>query len=236
MKIEFTCSEETIVKWFPPLPAKKVIPEWYKNLDLYLPGTKNALANIDARVRCLDMGNHSPFTVKACIPILDYLTSGYVLRMPADVLLTPDEKNDFYWFTQNDYAVKIGNHVYGQCPVEIDGEKKNYFKIEQPWLIKTPPGYSCLFYQPFYEMEDRYTLLPAIVDTDKYDMPVFFPGFFKTKQPFKLNAGDPFVVVMPFKRDDWTMEVSTKPKSVSVINYLFERAYKTFFHSSKKFN
>jgi hypothetical protein len=49
-------------KEYLPTPAKLNIPEWYKNLT------------------------HTPIqkTIKGCMPFLDTLTTGYILKMPVD--------------------------------------------------------------------------------------------------------------------------------------------------------
>lgn len=50
-----------------------------------------------------------------------------------------------------------------------------FHKIKNPWTIITPPGYSCLFVSPLNNSDDRFTILPGIVDTDKYTLEVNFP-------------------------------------------------------------
>ena len=51
-------------------------------------------------------------------------------------------------------------------------------KWVNPYVIKTPPGYSVLITQPFHR-ESVFTILPGIVDTDKYKSQVHFPFVLK---------------------------------------------------------
>jgi hypothetical protein len=57
-----------------PIPSKLNIPDWYKNLE-------HTISNR---------------TVKGCMPFLDTLTAGYLLKMPQDFYLrhNVDNKND----------------------------------------------------------------------------------------------------------------------------------------------
>ena len=41
MKIEFTCYDESIAKNYPPIPASKIIPDWYKKIPLDLDYDEN---------------------------------------------------------------------------------------------------------------------------------------------------------------------------------------------------
>ena len=56
--------------------------------------------------------------------------------------------------------------------VHIDGVKKGYYKVTLPWRIKTPQGYSSLISEspPLLRFKNDYTVMPAIIDTDEYDL------------------------------------------------------------------
>ena len=58
-----------------PEPAKKIIPEWYKKMANYHEGAFN-----------------KP-TIKKCLPILDALSMGYIVRLAWDVYVHKT-KND----------------------------------------------------------------------------------------------------------------------------------------------
>jgi hypothetical protein len=228
--VEFSTLDEVALKAFHPLPAAAAIPDWYRALPL----ADSAGCSYKKQYQ----HNNTRFSVKGCVPVLDYLTSGYVLRLHSDVGFTVEEVNgeEHVWWYTGDVPNFISTHNHVQCPTLIDGKKKTYIKFALPWVIKTPPGYSCLFYQPEYMFNEHFRLLPAIVDCDTYDQQVNFPCYMLKEGSFKLDAGTPLVVVLPYKRDDWDSKITlaTKANPNLVIRY-FERGYKKLFHSKKSF-
>lgn len=236
MEIKFICLDKTVASVFPPLPAKKVIPEWYKNISYY---TKNKKANAAEMV--VNNDTTPGLSIKACMPFLDYLSSGYVLRYPADIALTAlpiNEHNAIPWYWRTKCAegtIGCGYHPQEQLPIEINGINHNYIKIMNPWVVKTPPGYSCFFYQPL-DFDSPLQLFSGIVDTDTFDMPINFPGFIKKEGDYTLKGGDPLMVVFPFKRDSWSMKVSVgEIKHLPKVMLFLERGYKNLFHKPKKY-
>ena len=91
-----------------------------------------------------------------------------------------------------------------------EDETKVTIKILSPWLIKTPPGYSCLFVPPLNHSNLPFRPLSGVVDTDKYsELPINFPSIpkkFPEKQKIKvIPVGTPIVMIIPFKRESWKM-------------------------------
>jgi len=229
-------------KDFPPLPMKQHLPSWYKQMGSYVHGGPDA-----ARWRnVMDSGN--PFTVKRCVPVQDYLTSGYMIRNCVDVMIsrnTATDPEDVQWFLPSNFEMHrvFGTHTHGQCPVKMQGKDRHYIKLMSPWIIKTPPGYSCLFYQNFYLQEERFALFPAIVDTDTYDHAIGFPGYVTdAEMDFRIEAGTPLMSVFPFKRDEWQAQIgsdlvlSEDSKASMHFKQYFENVYRNLFHSKKRYD
>jgi hypothetical protein len=99
--------------------------------------------------------------------------------------------------------------------------------------VKTPPGYSCLFIQPFYNFKHEWLLFPAIVDTDRHDVAVHFPGYTRSKEKTVIEEGQPLMQVIPFKRDEWKMSTNLQETTKSKLDS--EHNYQNTFHSKKKF-
>jgi hypothetical protein len=219
MKIEFTCTDPAVKEHFDVKPANKIIPEWYKDLptrDMY---NRNQLPNI-----------------KECMPAQDMMMSGYIIFNTFEFILYPiASKGIEHYDALTHNPTHISSHLYEQCPVKLQGQRKNYFKISNPWRIETPPGYSCLIMQPFYHFDERFQLLPGIVDTDRHDMAVDLPGYMISQNPITVESGTPIAQVIPFKRDEWTMETSVKPRQTSRLSFAFSSAYRRIFHSKKIF-
>lgn len=233
MKISFSCDNEDVAKYFPPLPAEEMRPEWYKKLPFYFNGHK-----LDAKEMAMLELRHQSMTMKACVPVRDYMSQGYILRYPADIIVTPeqiDEEHGWWVQTAKTGVAKCTPHGYEQCPVHIKNRKNVYLKVEQPWVVRTPPGYSCFFYQPDFFFEDKIKLFPAVVDTDDFPAPINFPGVVLSDTTFTLNAGDPMMVVLPFKRESWEHEIGVAPKPTNPADAFLQLGYKKLFHKKKSY-
>ena len=152
--ITFSAHEDYVaIKEDYPIPIKLNIPKWFKNL------------------------NHSSEikTVKGCMPFLDTLTSGYLLKMPQDfhirhnVVNKEGRQDSFFKFgldqeqkVLNYKAVNLNsNNLQTHSIDQLEGSpfiKKNkelsFYKILNPWKIKTPKGYSCLI-RPIHKLQRK---------------------------------------------------------------------------------
>ena len=202
-KIEFSCPKEyLLLKEDYPQPIKINIPKWFKTLD------NSEKAN----------------TVKKCMPFLEALTTGYVLKIPKDLYIEhnviDNEGKRFSNIRTENHDEGLNLNKSGQWPHGVDQVKgspllnKNLnfgvHKIMNPWVIKTPPGYSCLFVSPLNNTDDRFSIISGIVETDTYEGEINFPIVFNGDKYPVLNTtllkGTPYVQVIPFKRDNWVME------------------------------
>jgi hypothetical protein len=232
MNIEFFTDNELALKHYPPILANKMIPTWYENTDTMIKG-----ARIDCKYFS-ESKSDTPFTIKSCIPVKDYITSGYFIQAFTDVLITPEQTDDGLeaWWAKSMQPKTIDHHPHAQCPIKLGKGKNVYIKYNNPWTIKTPPGYSCMFYQPEYFFNENIKFFPGIVDTDKFDIPVNFPGIVLAKETFTLKAGTPIMAVFPFKRDDWVSKVGFKKLNTSsALRTKLFGAYLKLFHSQKSY-
>ena len=216
-KIKFIAHENYVnLNNYHPEPIKLNIPEWYKKLG-HTPPLK---------------------TVKGCMPFLDTLTTGYLLRTAQDYGVKHNvyneniKQNDTYLeasdvrpeFCQIHHLNLFTKQSSGQYhPVEqVEGAPFNernknlpVLKFFNPWIIKTSPGYSCLFVPPLNNSDDRFSIIPGIVDTDTFPNEINFPFIINgDKYPSLetiIKAGTPYVQVIPFKRESWKMEIIGLP-------------------------
>ena len=213
---------------YTPKPASSFIPNWYKDLESYLNGKKKPTGN-----------GKSAATVKKCMPVFDSLTSGYIIVSPADVYVS--QKNNEPYYEWANFGL-IDFHPMEQAPSH---PKRNglpaFPKWINPWAIKTPKGYSTLFIQPMHR-ESVFTILPGVVDTDKYTAPVNFP-FTLNDPTFEglIPAGTPIAQVIPIKRENWKMGIGSEAEykeQALITNKLqtkfFDR-YKSMFWERKEY-
>jgi hypothetical protein len=215
--IEFSSHEDyvTLEQDF-PIPSKLNIPEWFKKLE----------HTVEDK------------TVKGCMPFLDSLTAGYLLKIPQDIVIhhNIDSKNDKNETIKDAVQISslhrsgaivsakslnlntnIDSHPIKQLEGSPHVEKnKNlpFHKISNPWKIKTPKGYSCLFVPPLNNSDDRFSIIPSIVDTDTFPNEINFPIVINgDKYPVLktiLKKGTIYVQVIPFKRDSWKMNIKKR--------------------------
>jgi hypothetical protein len=174
----------------PPQPAMKFVPEEYKNLVSY---TDNDL--------------RAP-TVKKCVPFLDALTSGYVIPFYQDYLITIDYEKKEWDVRSNLHKPSV--HSPEQLPKNYQEGRKPIGKFGNKWIIKTPPGYSCLFIHPMNTPKTDFEIISGVVDTDIYEDTILFPYYLrrhdigsKEKVQIHIKLGTPMVQVIPFKREHW---------------------------------
>ena len=228
-----------------PEPIKLNLPSWYKNLTKERNDFKG---------------------LKSCMPFLDTLTTGYVLKLPQDFILVKDKiikvddsEEEDYKYTKifhggdatlkHDFNLNSNAHPQSHPFKQIEGsyipylnKSDNVFKFLNPWHIKTPPGYSCLFLPPLNRENKYFSIIPGIVDTDSHDGMINFPVILKqvSNEPIDVTIlkGTPYVQVMPFKREKWKAEIKkmSEQNIRSIIlkhNLTFKHLYKKLFWSKK---
>ena len=223
-KITFCAINEGMLDVWPhPQPASRFIPDEYKKLKRF---KENNL--------------HSP-TVKTCVPFLDSLTMGYIIPFDQDYLIDPIE-DDFAVTPANKEQNDFGFHNQTQLPEEWkETTGKNAGKFHNKWLIKTAPGYSCLFIKPMNRIETRFDIIAGVVDTDTYINTINFPFILnKRDQQFLIKKGEPMVQVIPFKRESWKMWSGfylekAHSKVLSMINSEWMDSYKKMFWKKKSY-
>ena len=227
MSKEITFTNVLKFDFFPPKPAVKEVPDWYRNTPEYT--GKQGKKVID--------GN-TPHTIKKCIPVFDAITAGYILYTQVDVQVHQENDLPFYtWSDQN----AISFHPIEQAPLHPARNEAPYPKWENPYAITTPPGYSTLFTAPMHR-ESVFTIIDGIVDTDTYKAPVNFPFVLNdVKWEGIIPAGTPMAQVIPFKRESWEHKIGSDKerqeqyKITKKLKTLFFNSYKRQFWSSKQY-
>jgi len=180
-----------------PVPAAKLLPDWYKEMKGHYAESSKDAVEVQATQ-----------TMKRCMPVFDSIAAGYLIKTYTDVeVKMKDGFHQFKW-AQESPIETITMHPEFQ----VKGYKSLSLpvgapKIQSPWGIKTPKGYSCLFISPMHRPKIGITILEGVVDTDGYNASVQFP--FLVDEGFEgiIPAGTPVVQVIPFKREDWKIKI-----------------------------
>jgi hypothetical protein len=189
--IEFLCSPEDEGVIAPPVPAREVLPQWFK----HLPPVDNS------RVSTSDNG----LTVKRCMPFLDALMAGWILPVAATVRIEiTDQDTTVNCGWDFDRTLVSNHHNY-----QVAGnprEPRPPCKFHNYWNIQTPRGVSCLFVAPLNRPNGVVEVVSGMVDTDEYHALINFPFFAIAHDGLHtLDRGTPLVQVIPFRRSDIRM-------------------------------
>ena len=223
-----------------PEPAINAFPKWFKEMPRYF--------NLDPNS---DIPQREPGTIRACPAVNDAMAFGYVLYLPGDVFIdaTGEEVKINTGNFGNGSRINDANFKFVTLhdPMSTSGYRSMFdfhdqtLKWQTYWGIRTDEGYSTMFVHPFHRNDLPFYSVTAIVDTDKFS--TRDPYAFFIKKGFKgvIHRGTPMLQVIPFKRDDWTMQVVEPDGRDYQINQqkimsVFTQPYKKLFWQRKKFN
>ena len=211
-----------------PSPAINNLPEAYKKMPAFA-GEKQ-LGPSDALNQ----------TVKRCIPFLDALSAGYIIKTPADMWVELHEDKPYIRWAVDMKILDVHNSQ--QVPENMVPEYcyDIPFKLANHFGIQTPPGYSTLFVPILNVPNNPLISFSGVVDTDTFNIPVNFPFFLKKGFIGKIPAGTPIAQLIPFKRENWKSEISKADEQLFSkiklrIKSNFEFAYKKFFWKRKQY-
>lgn len=231
-KIEFYPKTKEIELLVPhPKPAKKYIPEWYKDAPLF----ENKVFQVNDR-------GQANTTIKACAPFLDPYMTGYIQETWCDILV---ERNT----TTGDIVYR-----YSMKPEIIDHRtNKNYFEISdayeniefvwhQPWIPKLPKGYSMLYTHPLNHYNLPFLSLSGIIDNDVFfiESGANYPFYLKKGFTGLIPAGTPMFQMIPIKRDKWESTKEKLNEDFKILSSItlskFYGYYKKVFWTPKSYN
>jgi hypothetical protein len=221
---------EWIPKEYYPVPGVKAVPEWYKKMETSF--TKDKTNSHDVR---------NTQTIKRCMPVLDAITAGYVIKTHTDLYVKyTDGVVGFEWAadTQDTVSFHPAYQLINYRELDLPNGAP---KLRNPWGIKTPKGYSCLFLPPTHRPNNGLRILEGVVDTDMYTNAVQFPFFPDEGFTGTIPAGTPIAQVIPFKRDSFRMsfgEIKEREKNNEVAKLLrstWINGYRNKFRASKDY-
>jgi hypothetical protein len=178
---------------FLPVTAKSEIPQWYK----------------DGEVEYFDEVTKSPNPgIKKCIPILDSLTTGYLLKTSVNIYIKKRNNGttaiDYDLDMNTSTPVGVRADAMGATIPRPAGHKREQLTWTSHWSWKTPRGYSLLITHPLNRWDLPFTTMAGIVDSDKYHGSGNIPFFLKEEFEGLIPKGTPYAQVIPIKRAEWT--------------------------------
>lgn len=191
--IEFYCHPNLEGVIPEPRAARKDLPDWFKDLS-------PVCGEDDER----DSFGNRNMSAKRCLPLLDGMSLGFTIPLCVDVHIRSNHNNSQIRVINPEGGI-IGCEFHDSSQVGgSSGIKKNHgnpLKFINHWIIKTAPGWSTLFVPPLNHVNDVFTCLSALVDTDRYPKIVNFPALLNiTDADEHIPAGTPLITAIPINR------------------------------------
>jgi hypothetical protein len=238
LEITFIKTHTHVPDFCAPVPAADELPDWYKKQSSYMTADSKRVPLIDEEQNKVNTSS----TIKRCMPVFDSMSSGYLLRSSSDVYVKTSIDGTPFYAWPDSHLTQIEFH----SPKQADQHPKHNPDIAYPkwvnyWGIKTPEGYASLFVTPLHR-DLPFEILPGVVDTDTYNSPVNFPFTLKdSRWEGLIPSGTPIAQVIPFKRDEWTMNFGGDKEKLDQsiqgmqLRTKFFDGYKTMFRKQKSY-
>jgi hypothetical protein len=198
-RIEFLCRPEDRGVIAEPVPARMCQPGWFKRL----PGLDRAKLS----------ATNNGLTVKRCVPFLDAISIGWIIPLAATVRLEISDNGREViagWEFDREMVSNHGAYQAAGNPYE----PRPMMKFHNPWTIRTPNGWSCLFVPPLNRPDSVIEVLSGVVDTDRYQSPINFPFVaLADGGVHTLAKGWPLMQVIPFARESERLEGTIRAES-----------------------
>ena len=188
--VDFLCTPEEAEVLEPPRPAGKYAPDWFRRLP------RNTETPMEDGLPGL--------TVKACMPVTDAFSAGWIIPLSFDVTINRDESGNFHIGQSREATFQqLAAHTPGQigAPNPPFGPVLP-LKWNIPWRVRAPEGVSLLFTHPLNHFELPFTTFSGLVDSDRFAARVNAPFVWTAPNgEVRLNRGTPLVQVIPAPRD-----------------------------------
>lgn len=185
-----------------PKPASHFIPDWHKNMPSYSPTPTCPSGD---RLSIVSGGSNA--TAKKCIPMLDSISSGYIVPLWADILIEQTVNGPMINWTVDHPVFSVHGSSYNGMPAP-PGFNTLVFKYMTYFRMNTPNGYSVLVKSPSGHDTLPISAISAVVDTDKSVIDSNFPCWVRSDFEGIVKKGTPIAQVIPFKREDWKSDFS----------------------------
>ena len=219
--IEFWATVQGIEKTSPILPAREILPEWWKNMPV-----KNSQAT---EQNIFTKAINDAGTVKRCPGIKKILMEGWVLTMWCDLVLKVVDGNIVCQYSLPGWEKQCFVHPSWQMIDHLPENAKNkylyVFKPGCPWLVKTSQGYNTLHLDPFYFFNPNFDSAEGVQESDIYhDMS---PQLLLKKEEVFIPKGTPLQIIIPIKRESIEGKIiphNDKTAGLSTYNFLIAKS------------
>lgn len=174
-----------------PVVASSEIPEWYRKGEAYY-----------------FSDGHKSKGMKTCIPILDALSTGYLVKTSVNIYITKNHNNSLSINYDEEFnaemePVEIRSPDLGKTIPRPAGHLDVHLSWKALWGWETPKGYSSLVVHPLNRFDLPFTTVSGIIDSDKYISAGNISFFLREDFEGIIPKGTPMFQVIPIKRKEW---------------------------------
>ena len=226
-KVIFWSTIEGLEEIVPPQPAIKYIPEWWKNTPSFIPNKEGEKRN---------KGNE---TVKVCPALYDWFSQGYVIPMWCDLHIEVKETGEVDCKQPTNILGGgfMPNSAYiSWMPEQQKKDAVAVLRLNCPWRIKTPAGYSSYQFPMWYHFNPDFEVPPGPIWTDEFHE-VSPQIILKHYGEIKIDRGTPLCVYVPYKRepnDTFHYEIKRRDEECKMLETKTQLISRTKFHGGYK--
>lgn len=189
-----------------PRLYRNIIPEWWNNVPV-----KSFNSDL----------NKEDLTIRICPGINDLFSNLIVMPMWLSGQIKVNDKNiDFINLSDKYGSLPLDLHPKFQLLDHADikvGDRKvtHTIKVNTPWSIITPKGYSVFILPPLYNFNQNFTPMSGVVDTDIHHE-INVPSLIHSnEESFSFKYGEPFITILPFKRTKYNMKIADSMSNIN---------------------
>lgn len=238
--VEFFHASDIIGELYPITPINKSIPEW----------RYTAAKDLSEMRKCPTYGTEIKSSLIKCTGINKLFKYGWLLPLWTDIRIGTDISSGTWgWDIPEDYRRRdtyiIDPLVNNLSPILAPQSDNNYlnlssvfpqvFKFTSHWRVSIPEDYYLYLTTPPYNNDNRWEVLPGLLDNDLglVELNVQFIWKIKTGNEV-IKAGTPFVHIIPIPKKEVNYKIRkfteadliSMNKSRIIINSGFIRNYK----------
>jgi len=148
-------------------------------------------------------------SIKSCMPFTDAMRTGFGIPLWHDIFIKNETAFDQtaldnYTHVQTDDGLySLSMHYKNQISdttLNTQHLPNKISKLNNPWRIITPKGWSCLFVAPFSRDDIPIKCITGVVDTDTYTISAKFPFLIDKDFIGTVKLGTLVIQVIPFER------------------------------------
>ena len=190
-----------------PQPAKNFIPQWFRDMPL-----KHINVNTNFFFNS---------TAKACPSFVDYFTMGFVIPAWADIAMSVTDEGPVGKITKNRDSIESHEKwaFLDHTNLYKDTVKSTaVFKLQNPWAVIAPKGWSVLQVPMFYNSNQDWQALAGSFDADIWHEANIHISYHGNGKEIFIKRGTPLVQYIPYKREK--LKHSIKAYNPQIVNQL----------------